>query len=275
MPEIRSIDLKDIDYKSRSASNTNAYQNSSTASETYDLSLKPDSNVITKEDIDFSKISSTPEGVASNDYVRVNQNYWGDDGELTYEKFNDNAYVIKENGTVLGFTSIDGITKIKTEPSSTSKEPVVESFQKNDQVIVGSRPKVSVIQKDIVGSAPESSWTGPVLQKGVGTVQGPSGRETYYNQPIDPHFNIHTHQGNMLKSSMDKLGLEYPRDYHVSENGVQMLGPYVMCAADVVSPSSGRHKGDIVDTSLGKAIIVDHCAAAQSERGLIDICVNW
>lgn len=109
MAEIRSIDLTNIDYKPKNTSNTNVYQNSSPASETYDVSLNLDSNVITKDDIDFTKISASPEGVASGDFVKVNSNYFGDEGELTYEKYGDNSYAIKENGITLGFTSIEGI----------------------------------------------------------------------------------------------------------------------------------------------------------------------
>ena len=216
--------------------------------------------VLEKSNINFDRISANPNG----EFVKVNENYFGDDGDLRYKINEDSTVSIYENDNILGYTDLDGIgmtNKVIVNPIEDAENQVeTKSFDETEDVII-----------DI----PDNSWDGPVIAKGIGTVMGPSGRETYYNQNslIPKHFDIHTYQGEELHNSMERLGLEYPRDYHVSDYGVDMLGQYVMCAADVVT--SDRKKGDILDTSLGKAIIVDHCEAAQSEPGLIDISVQW
>ena len=61
---------------------------------------------------------------------------------------------------------------------------------------------------------------------------------------------------------------EYP--YWVREDGCKMLGEYIMVGANTYQIP----KGTIVNTSLGKGIVADHCVAAQS-KNLYDIAVTW
>ena len=108
---------------------------------------------------------------------------------------------------------------------------------------------------------PEPTWTGPKLTASMGVNYGPSGKETYYNLPMGGCIQI-----------MRSLGYseeEYP--YWIREDGAKMLGDYVMCAAEL----STRPKGTILETSLGKAIVVDTGYFAYSNPTQVDICTIW
>ena len=108
---------------------------------------------------------------------------------------------------------------------------------------------------------PANDWTGDVLSKSKGVVYGPSGKETYYNLNMSG-----------VVRAMRYLGFteeEYP--YWVREDGVKMLGGYVMVAASYnVHP-----KGSIVPSSLGQAIVCDTGGFAQNNPNQLDIAVTW
>lgn len=99
------------------------------------------------------------------------------------------------------------------------------------------------------------------LTKQGGVFYGVSGKETYYNLNMSRCVAI-----------MRELGYteeEYP--YWIRDDGVKMLGDYVMCAADF----SIRPRGTILETSLGTAIVVDTGSFARYDSTMLDICVNW
>lgn len=107
----------------------------------------------------------------------------------------------------------------------------------------------------------EFNWDGPVLSKSKGVVIGPSGRETYYNLDMTRVVN-----------AMRNLGFsaeEYP--YWVREDGVKMLGQYVMVAANYAI----RPKGSIVESSLGYAIVCDTGGFVHNNPTQLDIAVTW
>lgn len=94
-----------------------------------------------------------------------------------------------------------------------------------------------------------------------GVFMGPSGKETYYALPM----------GGVLQT-MRGLGYseeEYP--YWVREDGCKMLGPYIMCAANL----NLRPFGTILDTSRGEAIVCDTGAFAADNPTQIDLAVTW
>lgn len=93
-----------------------------------------------------------------------------------------------------------------------------------------------VVEDTYEETEPEYSWDGPVLTSYLGVVEGPSGKETYYNLPMQGCIDI-----------MCDLGYDY--EYSVREDGVKLYGGYVMVAADL----SIRPKGTLVPTSLGMA----------------------
>ncbi len=104
-------------------------------------------------------------------------------------------------------------------------------------------------------------WSGEVLTAWGGVANGPSGFETYYNLPMGGVIDI-----------MRSLGYDeanYP--YWVREDGVKMLGDYVMCAADL----SIRPEGTILPTSLGMGIVCDTGDFIYSDPYQLDIAVAW
>ena len=104
-------------------------------------------------------------------------------------------------------------------------------------------------------------WRGAILTARAGTIQGPSGKETYYNLPMQGVVRI-----------MRGLGFsesEFP--YWVRSDGVKMFGSYVMCACNL----SLRPKGTLVDTSLGTGICVDTGGFAKHNPTQIDIATSW
>lgn len=109
--------------------------------------------------------------------------------------------------------------------------------------------------------AQNSVWRGPVLTARAGTIQGPSGKETYYNLPMQGVVRI-----------MRGLGFsesEFP--YWIRSDGVKMFGSYVMCACSL----SLRPKGTLVETSLGTGICVDTGGFAKHNPTQIDIATSW
>ena len=99
----------------------------------------------------------------------------------------------------------------------------------------------------------KSSWTGDVLSKSKGVVNGPSGRETYYNLNMTSVIN------SMRRAGYSEA--EYP--YWVREDGVKMLGNYVMVAAN------------IIESSLGAAIVCDTGGFVKHHPTQIDVAVTW
>ena len=105
---------------------------------------------------------------------------------------------------------------------------------------------------------PPTTWTGAVLNARVGTIQGPSGKETYYNLPMQGVVRI-----------MRNLGYDEVRYPHwTREDGVRMLGPYVMIATNF----SHWPRGSIVETSLGIGLSCDTGHLGWSH---IDVAVSW
>lgn len=110
-------------------------------------------------------------------------------------------------------------------------------------------------------TATKSSWTGDVLSKSKGVVNGPSGRETYYNLNMTGVIN------SMRRAGYSET--EYP--YWVREDGVKMLGNYVMVAANY----NIRPKGSIIESSLGAAIVCDTGSFVKHHPTQIDVAVTW
>lgn len=104
----------------------------------------------------------------------------------------------------------------------------------------------------------ENRWKGPVLSKRRGVIHGPSGKETYYN------LNM-----SVVVRSMQRMGYDY--EYWVRDDGVKMLGDYVMIAANL----NLRPKGSIVETSLGPGIVCDTGGFAKRNPTQIDIATTW
>lgn len=104
-------------------------------------------------------------------------------------------------------------------------------------------------------------WDGPVLTASKGVNYGPSGKETYYNLPMGGVVRIMRNMGFSQE--------EYP--YWIREDGVKMLGEYVMIAAHL-----GVHpRGSIVPTSRGFGLVCDTGGFAKSNPTQLDLATAW
>lgn len=101
-------------------------------------------------------------------------------------------------------------------------------------------------------------WSGGVLTARKGVNKGPSGKETYYNLPMDGIVNM-----------MHNLG--YEGEHWIREDGVHMFGEYVMVAANL----SVHPRGSIVETSLGMGRVCDTGGFARKNPTQLDIATTW
>lgn len=104
-----------------------------------------------------------------------------------------------------------------------------------------------------------SNWNGTKLTKSLGTVQGPSGKETYYD--LDMYGVV----------QIMKRDLKLDANYWEREDGCKMYGSYIMVAADL----STRPRGSTIATSLGMAMVCDTGLFAHSNPTQLDIATNW
>ena len=68
---------------------------------------------------------------------------------------------------------------------------------------------------------------------------------------------------------MHRMGVK--GDYWVREDGVKMLGDYVMVAANLKT----HPRGSIVETSLGTGIVCDTGGFAKEHPERLDIATSW
>lgn len=132
-----------------------------------------------------------------------------------------------------------------------------------DQITATTTKATTIVTttKVVTTTTTQNSWEGSVLTKRKGVVNGPSGKETYYNLNMAGVVKIMRNAGFTEE--------EYP--YWVREDGVKMLGDYVMVAANL----DIRPRGSIVKSSLGDAIVCDTGGFATSNPTQLDIAVTW
>lgn len=123
---------------------------------------------------------------------------------------------------------------------------------------VAEVPVIEEVTETPAETAPVSTWAGPVLNSYAGTVQGPSGKETYYNLNMSGVIQI-----------MQNMGYNYT--YWVRDDGCKMYGDYIMCAANL----SVHPRGSLVETSLGTAIVCDTGGFAYYNTTQLDIATTW
>lgn len=106
-----------------------------------------------------------------------------------------------------------------------------------------------------------TTWTGRRLTRSAGVVNGPSGRETYYN--MDMSFCVSRMRSKGYSAE------EYP--YWIRSDGAKMLGQYVMVAANFRI----RPLGTIIETSIGWGIVVDTGGFVKNYPTGLDVATNW
>jgi len=166
--------------------------------------------------------------------------------------------VVTENDEPVSTTSIEVSTEehVVTEIEMVEKEEVVSTTSASTFT-----PDEPLKPAEQAPAETTSAWQGTVLTAKLGVVQGPSGKETYYNLPMGGVVKIMRQMGYTEE--------EYP--YHVREDGVKMLGDYVMVAANL----DLRPRGSILECSLGTALVCDTGAFAVKDQTQLDIAVDW
>ena len=154
---------------------------------------------------------------------------------------------------VKAVTTNDCHEVIQTKASTVVKEKV-EADKKAEEAAKKKEEKKKL-------AVVETSYSGSKLTRSRGSIQGPSGKETYYNLNMSGVVSI-----------MRRMGFsesEYP--YNVRADGVKCLGPYVMVAAHL----GKRPRGSKVQTSLGTGIVCDTGGFASSNPTQIDVATSW
>ena len=82
-------------------------------------------------------------------------------------------------------------------------------------------------------------------------------KETWYNLPMD----------RVLERADRNFGSHHKR--WVREDGCKMYGPFIIAAGPV------EKYGEIVETSLGEAIILDTGAFSLENKNALDIATAW
>ena len=121
-----------------------------------------------------------------------------------------------------------------------------------------SKPQETKASSKKDNSSIPTEWSGKRLTKQAGTVQGPSGKETYYNLNMSG-----------VVSRLHRMG--YSGEYWVRDDGVKMFGNYILVAASF----DIRPIGTILPTSLGMGIVADTGGFARYNKYQLDIATNW
>lgn len=101
------------------------------------------------------------------------------------------------------------------------------------------------------------------LTKKAWVFNWPSGRETYYDLDMKG-----------VVKNMRKLGYSKEKyEFKIREDGVKMLGDYVIIAANV--KIKGRERGKVLNTSLWKWIVCDTGSFTTKHPTWIDIATDW
>lgn len=181
---------------------------------------------------------------------------------------------VEEEESKVEDISSEEISEIEEEIEEPYIEPEEEEYyyyEEPEEFYVEPEPYVEPIEEvevdPDVETLPEeetepveagTGWDGPVLTATMGVNYGPSGKETYYNLPMDGIIDIMRSMGNT-------------DEHWIREDGCHMLGDYVMIAADL----DIRPRGSYVETSLGTGIVCDTGGFIYNDPYQVDIAVTW
>ncbi len=181
---------------------------------------------------------------------------------MIYTAANNKKHITKKGICLILIFELICLTMMTMEVYSLSEEQTQLSMNETAVVhIVSAAPALALSVHTALAPAiyeEEHRWKGPVLSKSRGTITGPSGKETYYNLNMSGVVRI-----------MRSMGIE--DEYWVRDDGVKMLGDYVMVAANL----NLHPRGSLVDTSLGKAMVCDTGGFASRNPTQIDVAVAW
>lgn len=157
------------------------------------------------------------------------------------------------------------IGKVKVNEYDTNAEwKAIKVKSKDTNEIITGYVNAKFLCKEVEDDSKitlQCTWTGEKLSKSRGAINGPSGKETYYNLNMSRIVQIMRDKGFSEE--------EYP--YWTREDGAKMLGDYVMVAADF----NTRPRGSFIECSLGWAIVCDTGTFARSNPTQLDIATTW
>ncbi len=192
--------------------------------------------------------------------------------------FTSNASFVKfEKAIIIRYAYAKNNIIIYSKPSTKSK--MISTYIKNDKIIIKSltknkkwykvkyKGKIRYIErksseKYMTLKKDKKYWHGKPLNKRMGVCYGPAGgAETYYN----------LYMGNVVRLMRSRgfSAKKYP--YWIRDDGVKMLGKYVIVAANLkVHP-----RGTTVKTSLGTGLVCDTGGFASYNAYGLDIATDW
>ena len=172
------------------------------------------------------------------------------------EMFVEIRNVVADNAEMVAF--IDHEIELLSRKSGSPRKPTQTQIE-ND---VDDDPDLNKDNSDSGSKLKnDNNWNGKRLSKSAGTIQGPSGKETYYNLNMSGVVSIMRGMGFSEK--------EYP--YHVRKDGAKCLGDYIMVAANLQL----RPRGSLIETSLGMGLVCDTGGFAKHNITQLDLAVNW
>ena len=186
------------------------------------------------------------------------------DGDLPYsEELQNGYYTVTVDGDLA--EAGDHVVTVSAQDFNGNKAEKVFTVTVADAAEPEPEPEPTYVQESdptAAAAAEPVSYTydGQILSPSAGTVQGPSGKETYYNLDMS---------GVVANARAAGIG----GDYWVRSDGAKMMGDYIICACDVTGAVRNRY--DIVETSLGSGICLDTGGFAAGNPSQIDIATSW
>lgn len=155
--------------------------------------------------------------------------------------------------------TIENVNTAETELTSTLESMLTAGFAFAPDPVAAIAPALEIAPTPEAAPVIENAkWEGKALNAYDGHINGPTGDETYYNLPM-----------HEIVDRMHRMGVE--GEYWVREDGVKMLGNYVMVAANLKT----HPRGSIVETSLGTGIVCDTGSFAKDHPNRLDIATDW
>ena len=157
----------------------------------------------------------------------------------------------------------DSETEVSDDDNEDDSSSEADSSKKDDQDNKKSKsPKDDGFTQNDMDRINSNIPSGNKLTRRLGVFNNRWGhKETYYNLNMSGVVEIMRDKGFSSK--------KYP--YWVRADGVKMLGPYIMIAANLNRVSRGK----IVQTSLGTAIVADTGSFVRTNPDQYDIAVSW
>ena len=224
----------------------------------------------TETDANIKGVSFTNENITSkyinmNDYIgTIDEKFINMIDYYKIESNDDKQIQQRNNNENISINNTNNNTSNEENNTINIEEYVLNySEQNNIQIENTYQPENDVIEVENENTNNTmQTYSGPVLTKSAGVVNGPSGgKETYYD------LNMNKVVENMRNNGFDENN--YP--YWVRDDGVKMLGEYVMVAANLqVHP-----RGTTVETSLGTGLVCDTGDFAKTNAQQLDIATSW